>query len=157
MSSLRPKAVFDCNVLLQAVAREHGPAADCLRLVENNSISLYLSKPILREVGQVLKDSVVRSKNLSLTDEVVDAFLRRITYRGNLVLNTPPVFEYPRDPKDEMYVDLAAAVNADFLVTRDKDLLDLNSGHSILAKQFRQRFHTIRILNPVDFLSQIRK
>jgi predicted nucleic acid-binding protein len=56
-----------------------------------------------------------------------------------------------------MYVDLAAAVNADFLVTRDKDLLDLNSGHSILAKQFRQRFHTIRILNPVDFLSQIRK
>jgi predicted nucleic acid-binding protein len=80
MSSTRPRVVFDCNVFLQAAARESGPAAECLRLVERGYISLFISKPILREVRQILSDAVVRSKNLGLADEVVAAFLRKITY-----------------------------------------------------------------------------
>jgi predicted nucleic acid-binding protein len=95
MSSTRPKVVFDCNVLLQAVARQHGPAAQCLRLVERGFISLYLSKPVFREVRHILTDAVVRSKNLALTDEIVTVFLRKISYRGTLVRNVPAIFDYP--------------------------------------------------------------
>jgi hypothetical protein len=40
-------------------------------------------------------------------------------------------------------------------VTRDNDLLFLATGHSIDAKQFRQRFPTLKILNPVDFIAAI--
>jgi putative PIN family toxin of toxin-antitoxin system len=154
---MRPKVVFDCNVLLQAAAREHGPAAQCLRLVERGFISLYLSKPILREVRRILSDPVVRSKNPALTVDLVSAFLRKVAYRGNLVRDVPNIFDYPRDPEDERYIDLAAAIQADFLLTRDKDLLDLTSAPSLLAKQFRQRLAGLSILDPVQFLIELRR
>jgi len=72
------------------------------------------------------------------------------------VRNVPNVFDYPRDPKDERYVDLAAEIEADFLLTRDNDLLDLMSLSSELAKQFRQRFPRLLILNPVHFLDELK-
>jgi len=157
MNSTRPKVVFDCNVLLQAVARERGPAAECLRLIERNVATLYLSKPILREVRQILTDAVVQAENLALTSQLVDAFLRKIAYRAELIRDVPPLFDYPRDPNDEKYINLIAAVDADYLVTRDKDLLDLRSGHDLTAKQFRQRFPRLSVLNPVDFLNELRR
>ena len=65
----------------------------------------------------------------------------------------PHVFDYPRARQDEPYIDLAAAANANYLVSRDKDLLALATDRSILAKQFRQRFPKLRVVNPVDFLT----
>lgn len=40
-------------------------------------------------------------------------------------VNIANVFVLDRDPKDSKYIDLAIATKADFLVTRDNDLLDL--------------------------------
>jgi predicted nucleic acid-binding protein len=65
------------------------------------------------------------------------------------------IFEYPRDPSDEPYIDLAAACAADYLVTRDRDLLSLASDHSIFAKQFRQRFPTLRVMDVENFLGAV--
>ena len=59
----------------------------------------------------------------------------------------PPVFSYPRDPKDEPYVNLAVAAGLRYLVSRDKDLLDLMQDPS-----FQQRFPDLMILDPVTFL-----
>lgn len=67
----------------------------------------------------------------------------------------PHAFDYPRDPDDEPYIDLAAAVKADFPVTRDKDLLSLMNDHLAEAKQFRQQFPQIRIVDPVSFLNTV--
>jgi predicted nucleic acid-binding protein len=69
----------------------------------------------------------------------------------------PHVLDVPRDPDDEPYLDLAAAVEADYLVTRDQDLLSLNTDHSIEAKQFRQRLPKLSILDPVEFLTEIQR
>jgi predicted nucleic acid-binding protein len=95
--------------------------------------------------------------NLSLTDEVVTACLRKVAYRGNLVRKVTSTFDIPRDPKNERYIDLCAAINADFLVTRDKDLLDLMSESTIMAKQFHQRFPGLTILDPVQFINEMRR
>ncbi len=54
-------AVFDCNVHLQAAAREKSVAAECLRLIEKGSVRLYLSKEILAEVEDVLNRSEIRN------------------------------------------------------------------------------------------------
>jgi putative PIN family toxin of toxin-antitoxin system len=157
MNPSRPDVVFDCNIFLQAVSRVKGPAAESLRLAENNAVNLFVSKPILRELRKTLAYPEVRQKNPQLTDDVMDAFLSRIAFRGVLVRHVPHVFDFPRDPDDEPYLDLAAAVCADFLVTRDQDLLSLATDHSVEAKQFRQRFPQMSVLNPVDFLDQIRR
>lgn len=155
MNADRPDVVFDCNVFLQAVARENGAAAQALRLVEQNAITLHVSRAILREVRRVLAYPEVREKNSHVTDDAVDAFLARVSFRGVFHREVPHVFDYPRDHDDEPYLDLAIAVGADYLVTRDKDLRSLATDHSIEAKQFRQRCPSLRIVNPVDLLAAV--
>ena len=86
----------------------------------------------------------------------MDSFIHRLIFRGVLVRDVRHVFGYPRDHNDEPYIDLAAAVHAEYLVTRDKDLLSLATDHSIEAKQFRQRFPFVQIVNPVEFLAQLK-
>jgi predicted nucleic acid-binding protein len=64
----------------------------------------------------------------------------------------PEVFTYPRDPDDEAYVNLALAACAPYLVSWDKDLLDLANESTAEGKGFRQRFPDLSILDPVAFL-----
>jgi putative PIN family toxin of toxin-antitoxin system len=155
MNPSRPDVVFDCNVFLQAITRVNGPAAQALRLVEQNAVTLYLSKAILREFRRTLTYPEISRKTPQVTDAAIDTFLARLSFRGLLLRHVPHVFDYARDPDDEPYVDLAAAAKADYLVTRDKDLLSLITDHSIEAKQFRQRFPSLRVCNPVDFIAAI--
>ena len=153
MNPSRPDVVFDCNTFLQAIARANGPAAGALRLIEQNRITLHLSRAVLRELRRALAYPEVREKNPKITDDAVDAFLSHLLFRGAFHRDVPHVFEYTRDRQDEAYIDLTAAVRADYLITRDKDLLSLATDHSIEAKQFRQRFPFVRVVNPVEFLA----
>jgi uncharacterized protein len=155
MNSSRPDVVFDCNVFLQAIARSNGPAAQALRLVDQNEITLHISKPIIRELRLALEYPEIRRRNPQLTVEVVDTFMTHVAFRGVLLRHVPHVFDYPRDRDDEPYIDLALSVDADYLITRDQDLLSLATDHSIEAKQFRQRLPHLSVCNPVDFLNQL--
>jgi len=156
MNSTRPDVVFDCNVFLQAFARRSGPAAAALRLVERNAITLHISKPIIRELRRILADAEIRVRNPEVTDDSVQIFLQAISFRGVMHRGVPHVFDYPRDRGDEPYIDLAAAVKADFLVTRDNDLLVLGHDHSIIGKEFRQRFPFLQVIDPVSFLGVVK-
>jgi predicted nucleic acid-binding protein len=51
---------------------------------------------------------------------------------------------------------LAAAARANYLVSRDKDLLSLATDWSVLGKQFRQRCPRLHIVDPVDFLVMVK-
>lgn len=155
MNPSRPDVVFDCNVFFQAIARENGPAAKALRMVESKLVTLHVSRAVLRELRRVLGYPELRDRNPHVTNDLVEAFLARVAFRAVLSRRVPHVFEYPRDPQDEPYVDLAAAVQADYLVTRDKDLLSLATDYSVEAKHFRQRFPRLRIVDPVEFVNAI--
>jgi len=48
-----------------------------------------------------------------------------------------------RDPKDDMFLELAVSGNANIIISGDKDLLELNP------------FRDIRIISPKEFLEQI--
>jgi predicted nucleic acid-binding protein len=43
----------------------------------------------------------------------------------------------------------------DYLVSRDKDLLDLMTGHTDECKDFRRRFRQLKIIEPVEFLKMV--
>lgn len=150
-------AVFDCNVFLQAAAREKSIAAECLRLVEDGVIKLYLSEEILAEVEDVLNRPEVRNHFQTLTEEIVDAFLLRLRKTSQIIRQVPQKFSYSRDPDDEPYINLAVEAKAAYIVSRDKDLLDLMTGYTTEAKEFRQRFRPLRVIEPLEFLKEIRK
>lgn len=150
------KAVFDCNIFLQAVSRETSVSAECLRLVEKGSVRLYLSEDVLNEVEDVLNRPAIRNHFQTLTDEIVEAFLLKLQRNSRIIRQVPNKFTYSRDPDDEIYINLAIEAEAGFIVSRDKDLLDLMSAYTSEAKEFRQRFRPLKIVEPLAFLDEIR-
>ena len=60
--------------------------------------------------------------------------------------------QYPRDPDDEPILNLAIQEQVDYLVTRDRDLLDL--GRSV---DFRLRYPFIRVVDPLTFVQDIER
>ena len=156
--SLSPLAVvFDCMVFLQALANDESPAARALDLIDTGDITLYVSEQILRELRSVLDRSEVRIALPGINDLRVQSLFRRLDRKAVMVKEVPRVFEYSRDAKDEPYLDLAIAARADFLVSRDKDLLDLMAGHDQESKQFRQRFRFLKIIEPAGLLQETEK
>lgn len=92
----------------------------------------------------------------SLSDEIAGAFLKRLQNFSDFVSNVPRTFKYSRDEDDESYINLAVQVAADFIVSRDRDLLDLMTGHTDDCKEFRQRFRTLKVIEPVDLMKEIK-
>lgn len=151
----RRRVVFDCMIYLQATISESGPAAALLRLVESRAVSLFVSDEILAEVRDVLSHPKVRERNPRLTDERVNAFITRLSERATVVDDVSRHFSYPRDPKDEKYIDLAVEVDARYIISRDKDLLDLMTGHTDECKDFRRRFRPLKVIEPAEFLKVV--
>ena len=152
-----PRVVFDCNVLLQAAAREKSVAAKCLNLAESGLVQLYVSREVLDEAEEVLNRPEIRAHFPDLSDEIVGAFLRRLQKLSVLVRLVPKAFSYSRDEDDEPYINLAVAAGADFIVSRDRDLLDLMTGYNIECKEFRQRFRSLKVVEPIEFLKLLEK
>ena len=151
----RPTVVFDCNILVQAIAFEDGPAAEAFRLAESGRFELFVSKATLAELRRVLGYEEVRAISPNMTPVRIAAFLRRLTFRATLLRRVRRQFHFQRDPKDEPYLDLVAAAKADYLVTRDKDLLSLMTGDSLFCKEFRLKTRPLTILDPIAFLGAI--
>src|SRR5262245_60675256 len=66
-----------------------------------------------------------RKKNPRLTDDLVEAFLTHVARVATVATDPPAVFAYPRDLKDEPYLNLAIREGASLLASWDNDLLDL--------------------------------
>lgn len=64
-----PRVVFDCNILLQAAARDRSVAAKCLKLAEGGLVQLCMSREVLAEVEDVLNRPEIRAHFPDLSDE----------------------------------------------------------------------------------------
>lgn len=151
----KPRVVFDCMIFVQAVLSDTGPAATLLDLLETESFTLFVSVEILNEVQDVLSRLKLRASKPSLSDERIEAILKRVTQKATSVEKVPHKFTFSRDPKDEKHINLAVEAKADYIVSRDSDLLDLMTGYTDECKEFRQRFRPIRVIAPVEFLRRI--
>ena len=149
----KPRVVFDCMIFLQAAARPNGPAAALLELVEIDELELFVSEACLEEIREVLNRPSLQRKFPSLTISTVRDFLDRIQVCSVYSASVPSSFVLDRDPK---YVDLAIAIKADFLVTRDKDLLDSREQGSLLMQIFEKLEWGCKIVDPFEMLSYLR-
>jgi putative PIN family toxin of toxin-antitoxin system len=144
---MTPRAVFDCMVFLQGAARPNGPARACFRLIDEGKGILCISNEILVEVRDVLTRPKAQKKFPLLTPEWVEDFVSDVERKAITFADVPKVFSLERDPKDEPYINLAIATGAKFLVSRDKDMLDL-----MQDDDFRTSYPALLILGPAEFL-----
>jgi len=101
-----------------------------------------LCEPIIREVREVLNRAEVRRQLPGINDRIVNAFLTKLEAKAILIANVPEEFHYERDPDDEMYINLAIVGNATYLVSRDKDLLDLMTTSTDIADSSVHAIHS---------------
>jgi putative PIN family toxin of toxin-antitoxin system len=151
----RPRCVFDCVVLLQAAVSRRGPAFALLTQVEVGRLELLISDSAIAELREVLVRPAVQRKFSVLTADVVEAFVAKLMAIANLIQPVPAVFRLPRDPDDELYINLALAGNAHYLITRDRDLLDLAAQATREAQYLRRLRPELRILDPVALLREL--
>lgn len=144
-------AVFDCMVFLQAATNDRGPAFACLELAEKHQIILHVSPVILAEVRDVLTRPKIQAKFPHLTPGRIDVFLQKVDSLSVLTDAVPDADFKIRDASDLPYLNLAVARGAEFLVSRDNDLLDLMNDPSFVS-----RFPEIRIVDPLAFLTRVR-
>jgi len=135
------RAVVDVNVLVRAMIRPQGTVGPVLdRLRDGDYLFLY-SDPVLAELVDVLGRPRIREK-YGIADEDVEAILALLLLRGESVAPARR-FVVCRDPKDDKFLELAVAGQADVIVTGDEDLIVLHP------------FEAIPIIGPAAFLARL--
>ena len=107
-------------------------------LILEDKLSLYISPALIDEVAKKLKEF---KANKTIIAKVTTALEKGNTVIPNIKITTS------RDPKDNFLLELAETALADYLITRDKDLLDLPGSV----------WNNTKIVKPEDFLPILRK
>ncbi|NIP19446.1 MAG: putative toxin-antitoxin system toxin component, PIN family [Xanthomonadales bacterium] len=105
------KIVLDTNVLVSAILSPNGPPAAVLRTLLTERVSLCFDERIVSEYRDVL----TRTK-FSFDRELVEELIGFLEAAGSPTLAPPLAVTLP-DPWDQMFIEVAVASQADFLVT----------------------------------------
>ena len=129
--------VFDCNVLISALLDNNSVPALALKKAKSSS-TVLLSTAVFAELIEVL----MRPKfDKYVSSEIRLAFLQEYELLCTSIKIVHQV-KISRDPKDNMYLELALSERADCIISGDPDLLVLNP------------FQNIPIVSPKEFLSK---
>lgn len=140
------KIVVDANVIVSALFGGHPRAAVLSALNEET----FISREIVDELTG-LRDKLAKKISPFQLRRWTDLFLPAIL-GGSTLVSRVPTLHICRDPKDDAYLSLAKAAEAEYLITGDKDLLESDSkrltSHG-LAK--------LSIVSPADFIKIARR
>jgi putative PIN family toxin of toxin-antitoxin system len=151
------RVIFDCSIFIQALLNPNGIAAKCLEVVRHGQAKLFVSKETLAEFTDVILRPNILSRLPDADEFQIESFVEHLISLSTFVDSVSHIFNFERDRKDEIIIDLAIEAKADYIVSRDKDLLDLMTGYTDECKDFRRRFRGLQIVNPVEFLAIVDK
>ena len=132
------KIILDTNIWISYLISKNNNQWDTL--IFSDKIQIIYSEKLLNEFIEVTQRDKFR-KFISLDDlEVI------LNYLGDFAIfveNIEKKYTPCRDLKDNFLLDLAVTAEADFLVTGDKDLLEIKT------------LENVKILSPTDFINFI--
>jgi putative PIN family toxin of toxin-antitoxin system len=131
------RVTFDSNVFISAL-NYNGPPTRLLELAAVEAFHLQLSAEILDETMRILANKFRwPAQDMTEARTVLSSMSQRVIPHVQLDV-------VKRDPDDNRVLECAQSSGSDYIVTGDKDLLDLK--HHAGA----------RILRPVEFLALLR-
>lgn len=118
------RVVFDTVVLVRALIN---PYSRWGRLLFDHADAyvLVVSRPVLTEYIEVLQRPELTRKYRSLATHNPHTVLDLLA--NAVVVEPAEILPVARDPKDDPFLATATAGNADYLVSEDRDLLDLGT------------------------------
>lgn len=115
--------ICDTNIFISAVLSGTSPPAKVVEFIFSNEAFFVFSNETSAELVEVFQ----RKKfDRYSTQEDRTTFLEKILNASQSYTIHNPV-EICRDPKDNKFLDVALASNAEFIITGDEDLLVLES------------------------------
>ena len=131
------RSVPDTNIWISGI-RWRGRPSEIVRLGQEGDITLITSLSILAELTHVLRDYFGASD-----DEAYEVYKRIGTF-AEIVYPTQWVNAVPEDPDDNKFVECALEGRAQYIISRDQDLLRLGE------------YEGIRMVDDVEFLDILR-
>ena len=148
------RIVIDTNTQVCALVSASSAAAAVRRAAERRAVIPLLSKPVLDEYRAVLLDSAITDRFPEVTPNLVEVTIRRLRFVGDYVRFPKSRFEYPRDKRDEIFLELAISLKASHILSADKDLLSLPESRSESGKRFRQLLPRVAVMRAGTFLQR---
>ena len=129
--------VVDTNQFLSGFVY-HGMTKIVFDLILDNKLKLYVSSALKEELSKKLDEFEIKK-------QAQNEVMFFIGSRGILIEPSVKV-DVCRDPEDNFMLELAEEAQAEYLITRDKDLLELP----------QQEWKDTKIIRPEEFLPLLR-
>ncbi len=126
------KVVFDTNVLISAFITE-GLCSGLLTRARKGEFDLFICPKIIEEFETIL------SQKIKAPEILISKALSMILESSQKIYPEGTIQKVCRDPDDDEIIACAVSAKADYLVSGDKDLLEII------------QFKNIRIIAPRDF------
>ncbi len=132
------RIVLDSVVAVSAFLTK-GLAAEMVSQCRENT-SLYTTEEILQETRRVLLEKPHIRNRYNYSSEKVEVFIDFLRNISTIIGQLPDIRVVERDPKDDIIISCAVASSADYIISRDRDLLDLRN------------YGEIQIVSPEEFM-----
>lgn len=119
-SAKKPKLVVDTNLIFSALLSKGGASFKLLERLTRQEFELCVSRSVFEEYKEV----IARLSKLSLTKRT--KFIGKLRQHSFWV-HSREKLSLSRDPSDDKFLECALASDADFIVSHDKDLLELKN------------------------------
>ena len=133
------RVVVDTNVFISSFFG--GNPRKIIDLWKSGKVTLCLSKPIIDEYIEVLRR--LELQNEKEIDELLGIFAHG--FNVLFTVKTPELHIVEEDPDDNMFIECAVVLKAEFVISGDKALKAI------------QEYMNIKIVSPREFLSNFRK
>lgn len=134
------RAVLDANVVASSLIQPKGASGRIVRRLLAGHFQLITAESLLGEARRCILYPRVR-KRILLSDDEIEAFLAALAVLGDVVeVSLYDLSAVPRDPDDSKYLAVALEGRAPYVVSGDKDLLEVGE------------YQGVRILTPAQFL-----
>jgi putative PIN family toxin of toxin-antitoxin system len=130
------KVVIDTNIFVSSFFG--GKPRKIIELWKNRSIILCISGEIIDEYIEVLQRMGLRDENE--LQELLVLFAQ--SYNCLFTAKTPALKIIKSDPDDDKFIECAVALNAQYIITGDKEVLDIKN------------YMGIKVVTPNQFLEE---
>jgi uncharacterized protein len=137
------KAVIDTSVMISVAFAVQGLAKELRDMIAEGRFVLVTSKPILKELYQVLHYPHI-VKHFSPSKEDVSAFIALIIERAVIVKGLYEIEGISQDPNDDMFIACAMEADAQYIVSRDPHLRNI------------KHYRGIQIIDAATFIEKVK-
>ena len=131
------KIVLDANIFISSFFWEGNPKTIVERIISGID-ELFLTKEILNEIEDVIKRPKFHADN-----DRINYFIKSIEEIGNIITPQILVKNGSRDRTDNKYLECGITANADFIISGDIHLLEL------------ENYGGIKIISAKDYLDMV--